>query len=182
MAKSTKSASTIEEAFKEIAGAGFLHGLKDVPEKDEVCERLKKLSCSARAALSKKVLKWLKWEPASFLGDEWVLLQDWEATGLYVRLLNQQWMEGSIPDNAALIARLTGGSIERAEAIWPIVREKFVPAPSGEEGRVVNPRLEATRDDALSLVLLKTLRGSKAARARWGLDEDSSDADSKGKA
>jgi uncharacterized protein YdaU (DUF1376 family) len=64
--------------------------------------------------------------------------------GLYFALICMCWMDGSIPDDpnevAASIANTTPKEVL---ALWPKVRERFVPGP--EPGTLIQARLEAVR-------------------------------------
>ena len=82
--------------------------------------------------------------------DEAVQLMSNCQRGVYHRLLNHQWREGSIPDNItvlSVLAREPLGSF--TESIWPVIAGKFEACGTG---RLRNPRLqkEIEKADALS--------------------------------
>lgn len=67
----------------------------------------------------------------------------YEQEGVYRRLLDHQWMEGSIPaDPQVLASLLPKMSRDRFLEIWPLVSGKFRPRGSD---RLVNDRLEVQR-------------------------------------
>ena len=85
----------------------------------------------------------------------------YEQEGVYRRLLDHQWMEGSIPaDPQVLASLLPKMSRDRFLEIWPLVSGKF--RPRGID-RLVNDRLEVQRKERDRFV--KTQRAN--VRKRW---------------
>lgn len=82
--------------------------------------------------------------PKDYQSDEAVRLMNHEERGIYLDLLCAEWLEGSIPSNPALLARLIGTTKKKMEAAWILVGPKFVPDASGN-GRLIHPRLEEER-------------------------------------
>lgn len=86
--------------------------------------------------------------------------------GLYLRLLFKEWMDGPIPDDVAKVARVSRGQSRKAlRSAWnDAVRPRFRQL---EPGKLINARLEATRNLALSSIESRKARSRSAATARW---------------
>lgn len=99
---------------------------------------------------------------ADFLSSETVVLMDNEGVGVYVKLLCRQWIEGSLPDDTAALARLTGEPEESFARTWEFLESRF---PAGDDGRLRNPRLADERDKAESIHSRKS-QGGKTRKAQ----------------
>lgn len=110
------------------------------------------------------------WYPKDFESDEVVKLLTFEQQGIYRKLLDHQWLEGSIPEKPDQIASLLGfrnGDIDRfSDAIWPLIAQKFVTKRRGS-GRLVNRRLERVRAERLEFLRQSSRNGKKGAQKRW---------------
>jgi uncharacterized protein YdaU (DUF1376 family) len=102
-----------------------------------------------------------QWYPADADSDEVFRLMTYEQEGIYRRLLDHQWMEGSIPRDPQVLASLLP-KMDKARflEIWPLVSGKFRPRGSD---RLVNDRLEAQRKERDRFV--KTQQAN--IRKRW---------------
>ena len=119
-----------------------------------------------------------------------------EAEGAYRRLLDHQWLNGSIPDDIKALARICGKiTPARMGKLWPMIAPCFVPleAPmdsgqvvrqSGEDDYsfharelqaeleaprvigLVNRRMERVRSERLAFVSERIESGRKGGRAR----------------
>ncbi len=67
-----------------------------------------------------------------------------EEVGIYTRLLFHQWVNGFIPDDPARLARIAQCSLKSFPKRWRSIQFKFTPAGNG---KLVNPRLEETRNE-----------------------------------
>jgi uncharacterized protein YdaU (DUF1376 family) len=68
--------------------------------------------------------------------------------GVYIRLMCQQWFNGSIPRDKAQLSRMSICSLEEFNRAWQAVGEKF--ESSDETGdSIVNPKLAAQREFAM---------------------------------
>ncbi len=79
-----------------------------------------------------------------FLSDENVVLMTLEEKGAYIVLLCFNWQEGSVPNDAAKLARLCGVDGDAMARLWPGLRPCF-PEVDGDHTRLANPRLAAER-------------------------------------
>lgn len=91
-----------------------------------------------------QALAMMPWFPRDFIASTRHLAL--AERGAYRELLDAQWEMGCIPDDPVRLARLLGITADEFAAIWPAIREKFVPV----DGGLVNKRLEEHRDKALA--------------------------------
>ena len=85
------------------------------------------------------------------------------AVGAYLRLLNHQWVNGSIPLENAARARVAGVSARHMGRIWAELESFFGPAEKGLQ----NARLEAEREKALEKRRRRSDAGKHGAERRW---------------
>ena len=103
--------------------------------------------------------------PSDFLADPIVQAMSAAERGVYITLLCVQWIEGSVPDNPALLARICRETPEAFRALWEIVGTKFQPGP--EKGTLLNPRLERERDVLAEYQERRSEAGKAANASRW---------------
>lgn len=111
-----------------------------------------------------------QWFPRDFEADEHVKLMTMQDEGIYRRLLDHQWLHGSIPADLhqiqILLKYIHFTSLLRS---WERVQICFVPL-DGAPGRLINRRLErqrVARDNFIELQRLKGhLGGTKSAAAK----------------
>ena len=82
-----------------------------------------------------------QWYPKDHLADEKVVLMSLEEEGAYFHLTCYCWLEGSIPTDAALLARLCGVDEAKMRELLPAITPCF--QERGE--RYVHPRLDLER-------------------------------------
>ncbi len=114
---------------------------------------------------------WYPWFPRDFAADEPVMLMSLEQEGAYRRLLDHQWLHGSIPADLgqlAVICKMLPAA--RMRSVWAGVSRCFE-AVEGTD-RMVNPRLERVRDTAEEHRERQRQNGSKGAQKRWQKDGD----------
>jgi uncharacterized protein YdaU (DUF1376 family) len=114
----------------------------------------------------KIVFPWYRWHALDFRQSPAVRLMTFDQRACYRELLDESWLEGSIPDDPTILARLIGFDQERfAAEVWPVVRQSFTERGAG---RLVNARIERERAHAR--------RRSDAARGnaneRWSQTVD----------
>lgn len=110
--------------------------------------------------------------PADFLSDENVKLMTNEEVGAYWLLTCHCWLEGSIPDNTADLARLAGTTTERMRDLEARLKPCFAPSKN-LHGRLIHPRLEHERKKQATFKKKMSAAGKKGAEARK--NRDSSD-------
>jgi uncharacterized protein YdaU (DUF1376 family) len=89
----------------------------------------------------------------------------WEndEVGAYVRLLNYEWINKSLPTDHRKLAKICRESFTKFEKKWKIFSEKFV---TGSEGNFVNLKLESVRDEKAKFIESQREKGKKSAKAR----------------
>lgn len=90
--------------------------------------------------------------------------------GAYIRLLQRQWIEGSIPADAARLARLLRVTADQMDEIWQALSPKFV--KDGRD-RLKNRRLSTERDLAIAKVQKNRDNGKLGGRPKKPPDTDS---------
>jgi len=97
--------------------------------------------------------------------DEHVKLMSLAQEGAYLRLLCHQWINRSIPDDPALLARICRVSEREFKRLWPGLEPCF---PTVAAGRRANPRLERQRTEQDDFSSTQSTNGKAGAAARWG--------------
>lgn len=104
-----------------------------------------------------------QWYPKDYDSDEAVKLMTYEQEGIYHRLLDHQWLHGSIPAEPKQIAMLVPKvPPKRFLSLWPAIAKKF----SDVGGRLVNEKLEKVRKDTAAYKAAKAAAGRASAEAR----------------
>jgi uncharacterized protein YdaU (DUF1376 family) len=115
-------------------------------------------------------LPWFKVYAAEVLSDENVIGWSMEERGAWFTLLCHQWREGSIPadlDRIASLLRMDADAMRpQCDRIWRRIADRFVPHPD-LPGRLVSPRMEMEREEALEQAAKKSESAKKAATSRW---------------
>jgi len=94
----------------------------------------------------KIVFPWYRWHALDFRQSPAVRLMTFDQRACYRELLDECWLEGSIPDDPTILARLIGFDQDRfAAEVWPVVRQSFTERGAG---RLVNARIERERAHA----------------------------------
>lgn len=105
-----------------------------------------------------------QWYPADADSDEVFKLMTYEQEGIYRRLLDHQWIEGSIPSDVESLARLLPKvPRDRFLEIWPLISSKFRPRNSD---RLVNDKLESQRRKLDKFVQSQKVKSRKGVAAR----------------
>lgn len=102
------------------------------------------------------------WFPRDYAADEHVQVMTLAAEGAYRRLLDHQWLHGSIPADPAVCARLCRAGAEEFTALWPLVAPCFHPI-EGDPSRLQNRKLERIRAETVA-----RREALKAAGSRGG--------------
>ena len=108
-----------------------------------------------------------QWYPKDYDSDELVKLMTYEEQGIYRKLLDHQWLEGSIPANVDHLAGLLGlrgpDAVRFASVMWPRIAVKF----HGRGARLTNSRMEREREKRMEFIHTKALNGKRGALKRW---------------
>lgn len=108
-----------------------------------------------------------QWYARDFAADELVQLMTLEEEGAYRRLLDHQWLHGSIPADVAQIARICKNMpVRRMQKLWAAIGPCFVPA-ADDPSRLQNRRLERERAKSQEYRDKQTEKGKHGAEVRW---------------
>ncbi len=80
--------------------------------------------------------------------------------GAYIRLISVCWLDGSLPGETKLLARLCGATSRQMLEMWPAIGRCFHPT---SDGRLTHPRLDKEREKQAVF----SRRQTDAADARW---------------
>lgn len=103
-----------------------------------------------------------QWHVLDARGDEVFMLMNYEQQGIYRALLDQQWIEGSIPADPETLAAMLKISPARFAKLWPLISGKFRP----RENRLVNDRMEAYRRELDAWCEKQAENGRKGGRPK----------------
>jgi uncharacterized protein YdaU (DUF1376 family) len=108
--------------------------------------------------------EWFKVDPAKFLSDAQVDVMSTLELGACFRLLCRQWIDGSIPDDQRLLARLCRLDASSMSEAWVTLGSFF---PVVEPGKRANRFMWIEREKVVAALERKSDEGTRAARKRW---------------
>jgi hypothetical protein len=108
---------------------------------------------------------WLKFDHAAWLTDEHVRMMPLAARGIYIDLLARQFMDGSVPSDPAICARVIGESVDEVKALWAYVLPRFR-ILDDDPSRMVQDRMAQTRAEALGRSETNAANGVRGGRAK----------------
>lgn len=91
-----------------------------------------------------------------------------EEQGAYLRLLDQEWIEGPLANNPLELARRLGVSRPKFARLWAVIVRFF---ELGEDGKLRNPRLESERAGQQERREKASQSGKIGAEKRWHSDD-----------
>jgi uncharacterized protein YdaU (DUF1376 family) len=86
-----------------------------------------------------------------------------EEVGIYNRLLHAQWVNGSLPNNEIRLARIAGCGTRKFQKGWTTIQFKF---HLNGNGRLINERLEKTREKQRKYREMQKEKSKKGVKAR----------------
>ena len=98
---------------------------------------------------------------SDFLVD--TITWDLDVLGFYCRLLYCEWANGPLEKDIKKLAKIAGISPKKAQNLYQICSSKFVQT---EEGKIVNLRLEETREKQTKYIENQRLKGKKRAEQK----------------
>jgi uncharacterized protein YdaU (DUF1376 family) len=108
------------------------------------------------------------WYPRDFAADEPVQLMTLAAEGAYRRLLDHQWLHGSVPGELTQMARICKNiTVREMQKIWPSIEGCFT-RMEGQPPRLQNRRMERVRTERQEFREKRSAAGKKGAEAAWG--------------
>lgn len=103
------------------------------------------------------------WYITDWRESEAVATMTYEQRGLYRELLDLCWREGSLPNDEAILRRLTFGDSDEFQRCWPAVRRQF----EERDGRLWNRKVDEKRPEVLDAKERFSNAGkSRAAKAK----------------
>lgn len=101
-----------------------------------------------------------------YAADIYMDTNEWsaEAFGIYNRLLNHQWVNGSIPSDTKTLAQISFVGIKTMSRRWTEMASKF---EFDETHRGRNKRLEETREKQRQYIEKQSEKGKKRAAEMW---------------
>lgn len=106
-------------------------------------------------------LGYYKWHWQRFRANRRVQKMDYIARGLYRELLDEQWIDGSIPNDIEELADICGCSVETMREKWPSISKCF---DVRKGGRLFNRMLENQRTE-MDLVRIAQSAGGKTRKS-----------------
>jgi uncharacterized protein YdaU (DUF1376 family) len=88
-------------------------------------------------------LSYYKWFVRDYRANRKVQRMSYVARGLYRDLLDEQWLDGSLPEDLTALADICGCSVKVMEKYWP----EIAPCFDLVDGRLINPKLETMRTE-----------------------------------
>ena len=108
--------------------------------------------------------EWFKMDPAKFLSDGQVDAMTTVELGACFRLICRQWLDGFIPDDLRLLARLCRLDDNAMGEAWQTLSNFF---PVVEVGKRANRFMWIEREKVVADLEKRSDEGTKAARKRW---------------
>jgi uncharacterized protein YdaU (DUF1376 family) len=108
--------------------------------------------------------EWFKMDPAKFLSDAQVDVMTTLELGACFRLMCRQWLDGFIPDDQKMLARLCRLDAAAMAEAWITLSHFF---PIVESGKRANRFMWIERAKVVADLERKSDEGTKAARKRW---------------
>lgn len=107
-----------------------------------------------------------QWYPSDYLADEHVQQMTLEAEGAYRRLLDHQWLNGSIPAEIKALAKICRKlPAGRMRKLWEMIAPCFVPADDNPLA-LVNRRMERVRAERVAFTEERSASGRKGGLQR----------------
>ena len=91
---------------------------------------------------------------------------DWgiDEIGVYIRLLNYEWINGHIPSDHTRIAKIARISPRKLQKIWEIISKKF---SRNGDNNLHNKRMEEERAKRIKYIESQRNSGKRGAEKRW---------------
>ena len=109
--------------------------------------------------------------PRDWLASSSVRRMTLAERGAYIDLLAYAWQDGGLPDDDAEIARMLQVSI----SVWRKLARRVRPRFEGQEGRLINARLERVRAEQAAYRERQAKAGRTGASKRWLTDGQRTD-------
>ena len=104
--------------------------------------------------------------PSDFLSDGRVAAMTDEETGVYIRLLCHAWIDRGIPADPKALQRMTRISARKWRTIWPAISPCWTLPAGGDGTRLVQERMERTRQEQEQHRARSSAAGKRSAAKR----------------
>ena len=104
--------------------------------------------------------------PADFMTDGAQIVMELNEVGAYMRLMCVCWLEGSIPTDVRMLAKLAGCDRAEMEHVWPAIEGCFEAHPQ-DDSQAIHPRLERERRKQANYAKKMSEAGKRGAKKRW---------------
>lgn len=84
-----------------------------------------------------------RWDWKAWRSDRRVQRMSWPARGLFRELLDEAWIEGSIPENMQALADICGCSLEDMERFWVEIEPCWTKVEGGFRSDLIDTLLAA---------------------------------------
>jgi len=113
-----------------------------------------------------KPLPYLRWYVTDYRASRRVQRLSWQERGIYRELLDECWVEGSIPDDPEKLAEIADCPRGVMAEAWPNIRPLFKPIDGLDGMYMTSPRLEAERSDDDAFRVKRANAGRKGGLAK----------------
>ncbi len=107
--------------------------------------------------------------PKDFLTSERQVAMSAAAAGVYIRLMCHCWLSESLPNDPAVLAKMSGADDAEFAHVWPSIESCFT---KNKRGRLVHPRLILERKKQDDYAKSQRTSGLRGASKRWGRHQD----------
>lgn len=130
--------------------------------------RMSSPTTSAPAAAQERLrpLPWFKWWYVDHRSHRVGRTLTCREEGMLLRLLEEQWLEGAIPDDYNRLAEIVGESAAAVADAWVKLQKFFRPVPGAEGALLFSRRLENERSEMDALRVKRSMAGKLGGRPR----------------
>ena len=113
-----------------------------------------------------KPLPFLRWYVTDYRASRRVQRLSWQERGIYRELLDECWIEGSIPDDIDRLAEIVGCQRGVMAEAWANLKPMFAPLEGMDGMYLTSRRLETERSDDDAFRVKKSHAGRKGGLAK----------------
>lgn len=114
-------------------------------------------------------LAWYPWYWKEWRLNRKVKRMNMTERGIYRELLDECWIEGSLPSDLDGLAEIAGCPLAQMRAAWPALQSSFTERP---DGRIVNDKIARVHAAQFEAYERQVKAGKKGARKRWAPHSD----------
>ena len=114
----------------------------------------------------KRPLPYLRWFVTDYRASRNANRLTWQERGIYRELLDECWIEGSIPDDLPRLAEIARCPVGVMAEAWPNIKPLFTECDWGDGMYLTSRRLEAERSEEDRRRIAMSEGGKKGAETR----------------